>query len=123
MFGSLMLMAAQPNPALFEIPRPFWGEYNEKIEDCGTGNNDSRLRISWDRIRFYETTGELQELLRLPDGSLLVVTKHVGEGQTWMNVYKLSLSSNGAILTITHPQTQEIEQFSSDRFRCPVKMQ
>lgn len=113
--------APAPNPPLFELPREYWGEYNEVLSDCGTGNNDTRLRISWNTVQFYESTGEVQEILRQRDGSIVIVAKHSGEGQTWQSVYQLRLSSDGEKLTTIHPQTIEMDQFSSDRQRCAAK--
>jgi hypothetical protein len=118
---AFMAQAATPvTPPLFELPREFWGEYNEVLADCGTGNNDSRLRVSWNTVQFYESRGEVEELLRQADGSLVVVAKHSGEGQTWQSVYQLRLSSDNQTLTVIHPQSAEIEQFGTDRRRCPV---
>jgi hypothetical protein len=108
-------VAAAP---LFELPREYWGEYNEMLKDCGTGNNDSRLRISWNTIRFFESTGELTELLRQPDGSIVVVAKHSGEGQTWQSIYQLRLSDDRQVLTVIHPQTSDSDQLSTGRKRC-----
>jgi hypothetical protein len=121
LFAMLAQSALAANPPLFELPREYWGEYNEVITDCGTGNNDTRLRISWNTIRFYESTGEVQELLRQRDGSVVIVAKHSGERQTWQSVYQLRLSPDGETLTVTHPQSLEMDQFSSDRQRCAAK--
>jgi hypothetical protein len=118
LFAMLAQSALAANPPLFELPREYWGEYNEVLTDCGTGNNDTRLRISWNTIRFYESAGEVQELLRQRDGSVVIVAKHSGEGQTWQSVYQLRLSADGETLTVTHPQSLEMDQFSSDRQRC-----
>ena len=112
-------LSTQPAVPLLEIPRRFWGEYNEILSDCGTGNNDSRLRISWNRLQFYESEGELRELIRHADGSVTIVAQHTGEGQTWMNVYELRLSADGSRLTVIHPQTGEMQQAESTRRRCP----
>ena len=117
----LLLQASEPiSPPLFEIPRDYWGEYNEVVADCGTGNNDSRLRISWDRIHFYESVGEITGLLRQNDGTLVIVAEHSGEGQKWQSVYQLRLSQDRQRLTVIHPQTVEMGQYSSERTRCPT---
>ena len=123
MIGLALSLAAtlQTSPRLLEIPRPFWGEYNEVLHDCGTGNNDTRLRISWDRLRFYESEGDLRELIRHPDGSVTIAAEHRGEGQTWRTLYNLRLSPDSFRLTVTHAQDGEIEQVESTRFRCPVQ--
>jgi hypothetical protein len=114
----LLQAATVSSPPLFEIPREYWGEYNEVLSDCGTGNNDSRLRISWNTVHFYESSGELKELLRQDDGSIVVIAEHSGEGQTWQSVYQLRLSTDRNSLTVIHPQSIEMAQFSSVRKRC-----
>jgi hypothetical protein len=119
MNGFALAVAIQGAAPLLEIPRPFWGEYNERLSDCGTGNNESRLRISWDRLRFYDSTGELRELMRQPDGAIIVVAEHSGEGQRWSSVYQLRLSAERDRLTVVHPQTSEMEQNETVRLRCP----
>jgi hypothetical protein len=118
--GLLAQTTAMGSVPLFELPREFWGEYNENLADCGTGNNDSRLRVSWNTVHFYESTGEIEKLLRQPDGSIVVVAQHSGEGQTWQSVYQMRLSEDAQILTVIHPQTAEMEQLNTDRRRCPL---
>jgi hypothetical protein len=118
--GLLAQTALVGSTPLFELPREFWGEYNENLTDCGTGNNDSRLRVSWNTVHFYESTGEIEKLLRQPDGSIVVVAQHSGEGQKWQSVYQLRLSKDAQVLTVIHPQTAEMEQLSTDRRRCPA---
>ena len=107
---------------LFELPREYWGEFNEVLSDCGTGNNDSRLRISWNTVQFYESIGDVQQLLRQPDGSIVIVAKHSGEGRFWQSVYQLRLSEDGETITVIYPQSADMEQFSSDRKRCSTKI-
>jgi hypothetical protein len=111
--------AAQSGTALLEIPRPYWGEYNENVAHCGTGLNDTRLRVSWDTITFYESTGSLRELIRHPDGSVTILAEHSGEGRRWASLYNLSLSPDRRELTVTHPQDAQMQQGSTIRRRCP----
>ena len=112
---ALSIQASRP----FEIPQTFWGEYNERLGDCGTGNNDSRLLISWDRLHFYESVGEIRELIRHPDGSVTIVAEQTGEGQTWFSLYQLRLADDRSSLIVVHPQTGDMEQSESVRLRCP----
>ena len=122
-FSLMLLATATPQSSpLFELPREFWGEYNEKLSDCGTGNNDSRLRISWNTVRFYESTGEIRELLRQDDGSIVISAEHEGEGQKWLSLYQLKLSPDGQSLTVTNPQTVEMEQLAANRLRCSAEV-
>src|SRR3546814_9088832 len=39
------------------IPVLFHGEWNQDLSACGTGSSETRLRISADRLRFYEKIG------------------------------------------------------------------
>lgn len=117
----IALLQVAPSQPLFEIPLEFRGEYNANLNDCGTGNNDSKLRISWDRLRFWESSGKLKELLRLPDGSVVISAEMSGEGEKWMSVYQLRLSEEGKKLSVIHPQTADLDQIAFDRFRCPSR--
>ncbi|MDQ3145189.1 MAG: hypothetical protein M3Q57_10000 [Pseudomonadota bacterium] len=112
--------ALQAQAPLLEIPRAFWGEYNTDLADCGTGLNDSRLRISWNMLQFYESTGTLREMIRNRDGSVTLLADHAGEGERWTSLYQLGLSPDGKWLTATHPQDAESQQSSMKRQRCPV---
>jgi hypothetical protein len=118
-FWPALVIAMQGAVPLFEIPQSFWGEFNEQVADCGTGNNDSRLRVSWDRLHFYESVGGLREFPRNSDGSIIVVAEQSGEGQRWTSIYQLRLSADGSRLTVIHPQTSETEQTETVRLRCP----
>lgn len=66
------------------IPAAFQGEWNERVEDCGTGNNDSRLRISASEVRFYESGGRVRGAFLHGPYELIIVLDMSGEGQTWM---------------------------------------
>lgn len=120
MIGFVLPLVLQGASPLLEIPREYWGEYNDILKDCGTGLNDSRLRISWDSIRFYESEGSLKEIIRNPDGSIVVVATHKGEGATWDSTYLLRLSTDQKKLTIVHPQSIDSNQLEVGRLRCPT---
>jgi hypothetical protein len=87
-----LIAPAKAQSGAQEIPRQFWGEYNEELAACGTGSNESRLRISWDTIQFYESAGALREIIRLSDKSIIVVADHTSEGQHFTKTYQLQLS-------------------------------
>lgn len=120
MIGFILPLTLQGASPLLEIPREYWGEYNNNLKDCGTGLNDSRLRISWDSIRFYESEGSLKEIIRNPDGSIVVIATHRGEGATWDSTYLLRLSNDQKRLTIVHPQSNDSDQIEDSRLRCPI---
>jgi hypothetical protein len=115
---AVLALAAQAADGPVEIPREFWGEFNSSLEDCGTWDNDSLLHVTKDEVRFFASTGQVYELLEQPDGSLVVVALHSGEGEVWTSVYQFRLSPDASILTTIYPQTELVEQFSFDRLRC-----
>jgi hypothetical protein len=104
---------------LFEIPRHFWGEYNDRLANCGAEYDESTLRISWDRVEFYASTGELRGLIRNPDGSVVIIAEHQGEGEKWQSVYQLRMTPDRSQLVVVHPQALDVEQIQSSRLRCP----
>jgi hypothetical protein len=103
----------------FEIPKAYWGEYKERIEDCGTENSESHLRVSGDTVRFFESTSSINSLLHHKDGSVTIFASSSGEGESWLSIFHLSLSADGRSLTLTYPQASDEEQRSVVRMRCP----
>ena len=104
---------------VFEIPRQFWGEYTENLADCGQVN-ETRLRISWNEVRFYESVGKLQQIIRASDHSVFVQATHSGEGRQWTTAYQLELSPDGKMLTVRRPQSEDDVASESVRHRCPA---
>ena len=102
----------------FQIPPKFWGEYNSDLKYCETALSDMRLRISGNKIQFYESTGILKGQILQKNGDIIIFAEFKGEGQIWSDILQLSLSSDQKMLTVTHPSTSEIKQFSSIRNRC-----
>lgn len=91
------------------IPAAFVGEWNEKLEDCGTGMNDSRLRIEPRRISFYESDAEVVRIELHGARAVTVEASLAGEGETWTDKFRLVLSRSGDDLTIA----------GTTRRRCP----
>ena len=98
-------------PAL--IPSAFRGQWNTRVQDCGTGLNDSRLKIDARRIRFYESDGEVRRVILHNSRAITVTGSYSGEGQVWDRTDQLVLSRSGRDLTIT----SEGSDFT--RHRCP----
>ncbi len=95
------------------IPARFHGEWNQELSACGTGASDTRLRIGADELRFYESTGEVREVEIESDRVIEVTAAYRGEGQTWTNERRLSLSPDGDTLTVTGDGS------TMTRSRCP----
>ncbi|MHB1168130.1 MAG: hypothetical protein ACYC28_02460 [Longimicrobiales bacterium] len=83
------------------IPARFHGEWNADPDACGTGSSESRLRISADRIRFYESVGVVEDVDIESDRVITVEARYQGEGDTWSDERRLSLSSDGSSLTVS----------------------
>jgi hypothetical protein len=80
------------------IPARFRGEWNRVAADCGTGRNDSRLRIEPMRLRFHESSGEVVSV-RGEGRTIAVRARHTGEGETWEADRSFTLSGDGKTLT------------------------
>jgi hypothetical protein len=102
----------------FEIPRAYWGEYNERAEDCGTESSAGYLRISETSFRFSESTSDINSMIHHKDGSVTIFASTSGEGEQWLSIFHVALSADGRLLTLTTPQAREEEQRSVARVRC-----
>lgn len=77
------------------IPAAFIGEWNTNTGACGTGNNDSHLRISARQIRFYESDADVRSVTILSQRAIKVNASFAGEGQTWNDQVEFVLSRSG----------------------------
>lgn len=108
--------AAPPADVQFTMPPAFQGEWNENPAHCGTGLNDSRLRITATTVRFYESGGPVKAVVRRGAFEIMFIAELSGEGQSWLAAHRLILSSDG--LYITAPSD---EGAALVRYRCPPK--
>ena len=83
------------------IPARFHGEWNADRAACGTGTSETRLRISADEIRFHESVGDVSAVERVGDDVVAVSATYIGEGETWQDERRLTLSPDGASLTVS----------------------
>lgn len=77
------------------IPPRFHGEWNRVLSDCGTGRNDSRLTLSADRVRFYESSGQVTSVTRYGADEIGITVEMAGEGERWTAQYRFRLSPDG----------------------------
>ena len=84
--------------AVATIPTRFQGEWNTDAAACGSGSNESRLVISADTMRFYESSGPVQSA-SVDGNELTVVVRLTGEGETRDATYRFRLSADGSTLT------------------------
>jgi len=112
------LQAARPKrsktvasvPETDTIPAAFVGEWNATVEDCGTGNNDSRLRVEPKRLRFYESDGEVRSVDKASARAIRITASFAGEGQAWTNNVEFVLSRSG----------DDLSSGDVVRHRCPA---
>jgi hypothetical protein len=102
---------ASPLPGRAEqIPADFRGEWNARLQDCGSGRGDSRLIIDARTVRFYESRGEVTGVSRDGPRAITVEARYTGEGRTRTRSSHMSLSRGGEDLTID----------GAVRHRCPT---
>jgi len=92
-------MPADP-AALAAIPPAFRGEWNRDPAACGTGNDESRLRVGTGAVRFYESRGVVVTVAAHDAREAEVTLAMSGEGQTWRESFRFRLSDDGDALTI-----------------------
>lgn len=98
------------------VPSQFIGEWNARLADCGTGENDSALRTRKNQIEFYESGGSIKAVVAHGRYEIALILELSGEGQTWITTEHFKLSPNGDRLTSVN---QPGDGFV--RYRCPSK--
>lgn len=109
---------AAPQAPTQPMPARFQGDWNIKMEDCGTGDNDSALSIDAHWIRYYESGGPIRAVIVRGNSVALIaeLTSAVDEKETWDAPIKLELSANGAVLT---DKTSSADDHPMVRYKCP----
>lgn len=92
--------SADTPTTLAAIPSAFQGEWNRDPSACGTGNDESRLRVGPDAVRFYESRGAVVAVAVQDARDAEITLAMSGEGQTWRESFRFRLSEGGDTLTI-----------------------
>ncbi len=95
------------------VPSPFQGEWNANLEHCGTDLNDSPLKLSVDRIRFYESGGPIRAVVTQGELEVALIAELSGEGETWLSYWHFRLSADHTDLTDVTDDSEFV------RYRCP----
>ncbi len=96
--GLLVPVKAAPVPTvLTRIPSAFVGEYNDDLSACGTGMNDSRLRVRATTVAFDESETAVTRVILIGSKSVKVEGMADGEGQHWKTSFRLTLNSNDGV--------------------------
>ena len=89
--------AAAPSAAA-TIPAPFRGEWNAALADCGTGRNDSSLRVAPDRVAFPGNSATVRAVEQHAEDEVSVFLEQSGSGETLRWERRWRLADEGAIL-------------------------
>jgi hypothetical protein len=98
------------------IPMQFQGEWTAGVDlaGCGTPGSDGRLQIGLDRVDFYESSGNVQEVVTQGELKVTVTAEYSSEGSTFTEAKSFELSSDRATLTRI-----DEDGFSNQYRRCP----
>lgn len=100
-----------PPVSLTTFPERFRGEWNQRLEDCGTAMNDSRLVITATMIAFYESRGGIHVLQQTSPREISGYVSLTGEGEgPWLSWIGFKLSEDGSSLA---------DEGGTVRQRCP----
>jgi len=92
------------------IPMQFQGKWNVALESCGVPASEGRLLIGLNRIDFYESFGNVQEVVTQGNLKMTVMSEYSSEGETYTETDSFELSSDR--LALTHSDTNVV------RYRC-----
>ena len=111
MAAGIPVLAAEP---VNSIPAQFLGEWNAVIADCGTGNNDSVLKIKANHISYWESDGPIKAVVVHGRYEVALIAELSGEGQTWLTTAQFKLSpGQDKLVSTTVPGSDFV------RYRCP----
>ena len=82
------------------IPAAFLGEWNASVGNCGTGLDESRVRVEPQRILFHESEAVAERVTIHDPRSITIEGPFQGEGESWNGRLRLDLSVSGQALTI-----------------------
>jgi hypothetical protein len=80
------------------IPPNFRGEWNSSLADCGTGRNDTGLRVAPDRVVFPRGTATVRGVEQHAEDELSVMLEQSGERETTRWERRWRLADEGEIL-------------------------
>lgn len=81
------------------VPSQFLGEWNARLADCGTDDNETSLRIKKSHLAYYESDGPIKAVVSHGRYEVALIVELSGEGQTWLTTEHFQLSPDGEELT------------------------
>ncbi len=83
-----------------EIPAAFQGRFGLSTEDCTSTAGDAKglMEVSADQLKFYESTGKLDDITAATDARVEGAFSFTGEGMDWARKEVLDLREDGKVL-------------------------
>lgn len=98
-----------------QVPDQFIGQWAGRLESCGSDADDLTLRLSRDRVVYWESEGPILAVVSRGAYDLALIIELSGEGETWLATAKFELSEDGQRLI----DSTTIPGDSVVRYRCP----
>ncbi len=107
------------------IPAKFHGRYDASISACEIVDyaSEGMLRVDAGQVDFFASSSTVTSVLTDQNGSITILGIAEGEGERWVDMRRLALSDDGAILTVTGGADAGLAQTDVDRVRCPEQEQ
>ena len=80
------------------IPDSYQGIWDVSQEACSEKFSDMRLAINPTTVEYWESSGELIEIIESKHISLVAKFKMIGEGEIWENIVTYFIFSEGTTL-------------------------
>ena len=113
--GLLAFQQAPSNQVLTQFPAVFHGEWAERLETCGTGDNDDRLIISATEAQFYEANGTLVSGVWCSNDVLRTTLSMTEHEEEWTSTNNWVVADGGQTL-VWEGEDNSRQQWS----RCPT---
>ena len=104
------------SPEASRVPDQFVGHWAGRPESCASNADELTLRLSKDRIAYWESEGPVLASVSRGTRELALIIELSGEGETWLATAKFELSADGQQLV----DSTTIPGESVVRHRCPT---
>lgn len=96
----------EPNGREAQIPPALHGRWGMTPADCTSTRGDAKglLRISGDRLRFYESVGRPESGIAITNDSISGTFGFTGEGQAWTREQALQVQDDKLTRTESDPR-------------------
>lgn len=119
--AAVTLAAQSPSTALAQpaspvgqvFPDAFQGRWAANTEVCAEEWDESRLVVTRYELQFYESSGKARSITRSGENEVVALLDFEGEGETWSDTLRLTLSPDAKMLVDHQPDGAEVT-----RIRC-----